>query len=825
MLDPDISTRSALGHLCVPAADDPLSLDRRRFLQMVAMGLGAGLVAGPGTSLLDNGIFGHDPSAWATGPVADGDGILVVIGMYGGNDGLNTVVPINDGHYYDQHGELAIPPGETLALDADSGLHPELTELKYLWDVGQLAIVEGVGHRRQDFSHFASMAKWMSGRPVGITSSGWLGRWMDGTLAGRKDLFAGAEIGASVPLHMVGERSIATAVSTTKPEFGVPRASRSAADLALFRSVRQLARDTPPDSWAGRIGAAQEDMLDVATVVNPVIPAHGLSDVEIVAKVQIAARLINANLGLRVLTAGFGDFDSHAGQPGQHGVRLQELNTAIREFFRILDPRWAARVTVVTFSEFGRTSFANEGRGTDHGSSAPQFVIGPAVRGGRYGQRPSLAGLQRWDRLATPVDLRDYYASLIDGWLGGGAGDVLGGGVEDLGLFVRGPNAEVTFPATSVRGQFVGMTSERLYDSRTGIGGRTTRIGPGETVSIKIAGVGSVPADGVAAVTVNLTSIRPGTDTFLTAFPSGRSRPGSSTLNPRAGAVVPNTTIVGVGADGAFSVYNDRSDVHLTADVMGYFRTTAASASNESGRMLALSPSRILDTREGIGAARGAAAGGVAIKLLVSGRGGVPDSGVDAVVLNLLSIRPTEDGWVTAWPTDSAEPATANLSYRVGRVIPNLTVCKIGPDGTIQVRPSHGSVHLVADVVGCFTASGTRLAPVTPARLLDTRLGIGAPLERVGAGREVVLRVTGNGIPPAATAVALNLTAVRPTQQTYVTVYPDGEDRPNASSLNPDQGAVSANLVVAKVGADGRIRIFNSDGDVDLLADLTAYFV
>ena len=107
MLDPDISTRGALAHLHIDdVRDAPLALDRRRFLQMVGMGLGAGLVAGPGTRLLDAAL-GHDASAWAAGPVADNQGILVVFGMYGGNDGLNPVVPGTDGNYYDQHGALA----------------------------------------------------------------------------------------------------------------------------------------------------------------------------------------------------------------------------------------------------------------------------------------------------------------------------------------------------------------------------------------------------------------------------------------------------------------------------------------------------------------------------------------------------------------------------------------------------------------------------------------------------------------------------------------------------------------------------------------------
>jgi uncharacterized protein (DUF1501 family) len=828
MLDPDISTADAVRHLSRAVAnDDPFSIDRRRFLQAIGMGLGAGLVAGPGSSLLDSVLPGHDPSAWALGPIGPTDGILVVIGMYGGNDGLNTVVPINDSRYYDQHGSLAVPGAQTLPLDANSGLHPDLGELKRFWDADQLAIVEGVGHMQEEFSHFNSMAKWMSGRPTGLNSSGWLGRWLDGYLGSNKDLYAAAEIGHSVPLHMIGERSIATAVPTGRPGFGVPRDWRPEGDLALFGAIRELARAGAPDSWLGRVGQSQVDQLELAATLSPVIPEdEELPDTEVVAKLEVAARLINANLGFRVLSAGFGDFDSHAGQPDQHPVRMQELNSAVQRFFATLDPAWVGRVTVMTFSEFGRTPFSNDGRGTDHGSSAPHFVFGAGVKGGFYGQRPSLGGLRRWDRMPTHVDMRDYYGSVIDGWLGGGASDVLPGNRTNLGLFTTGPDSNPVSPPTSQRGEFVAMAPERLYDSRSGIGGRTTAIGPGETVRIKIAGAGTVPVAGITAVAVNLTSIRSGAKTYLTAFPTGQSRPDSSTLNPRAGSVVPNMTIVGVGNDGTISVYNNTSKVHLTVDVMGYFRPSGGSSSvSVLGKMLPLTPSRILDTRNGIGAPKARVRGGNTFSLHVLGEGGVPTSGVDAVVVNLLSVRPTQNGYVTAWPTGADRPNTASLSYRTGRTIPNLAICKVGPDGKINVEASTGQVDLIADVVGCFSDVGAQLSPVAPRRLLDTRTGVGAAKARVRAGGEVTLKVTGvAGVPAGAQAVALNVSAVRPTQQTFLTVYPTGEQRPEASSLNPDPGAVSANLVIAKVGADGNITIFNNRGNVDLLADVTAYF-
>ena len=123
MLDPDISTADALRHLSVTETD-PFAIDRRRFLQLIGMGVGAGVIAGNGGSLLNLDLPGLDPSVWAAGPIGTNDGILIVLGMFGGNDGLNTVVPFNDGNYRTQHGSLAIPGSSTLPLDANTGLQP-----------------------------------------------------------------------------------------------------------------------------------------------------------------------------------------------------------------------------------------------------------------------------------------------------------------------------------------------------------------------------------------------------------------------------------------------------------------------------------------------------------------------------------------------------------------------------------------------------------------------------------------------------------------------------------------------------------------------------
>ncbi|MEM1333099.1 MAG: DUF1501 domain-containing protein [Actinomycetota bacterium] len=824
MLDPDISTADALRHLSRPdpalaaavdgASDARFGLDRRRFLQLVGMGLGAGLVAGPGTSLLDAAL-GHDPSAWAAGPIGPDDGILVVIGMYGGNDGLNTVVPITDGRYYDQHGSLAIRPEDTLPLDSATGLHPELTEFKRFWDAGQMAIVEGVGHTIEDFSHFSSMARWMAGRPTGLPDSGWLGRWLDGYLSSGPDLFAAAEIGHSLPLHMIGERSVATTVPVGQHDFGIPREWRAAADASFFSAIRSLG---PNDgSWIGRVGAAQSDQLTVAQTLAPNLPSGELEGARIVQQMEVAARLVNANLGFRVLTAGFGDFDSHAGQPIQHDERMVELNGAIRRFFELLHPEWASRVTIMTFSEFGRTSFANDGAGTDHGSSGPQFVLGANVSGGFFGQRPTLAGLERWERMATHVDIRDYYGSIIDGWLGGGASDALPGFGDDLGLFAGAPGVGgLSIPGTR-SDAYASIVPFRAADTRSGLGVPRRPLGPGGTMRVPIAGRGGVPA-GVSAVMINLTGVRPSETTFLAAYRTGSGVPETSNMNILPGQIQPNMSITPVGADGSITVRNERGSVEALVDVVGYFHD------GDGVRLTPVTPARILDSRSGVAASAQLRTTGP-LRLPVLGRGGVPASGVDSVLVNLTPVAPPGPGYLTAWASGTSRPETSSLNWLGGDVLPNLVVCQVGADGAIALQPSTSDAHVVADVMGYFSSSGSSLSPVTATRVLDTRDGTGATRRRLGPGESLDVRVTGVGaIPTGVGAAAINVIAIRPTQGTYLSVWPDGERRPEASVVNAVGGQVISNMTIAKLGANGHLRVFNARGEVDVVVDVTAIF-
>lgn len=819
MLDPDISTSGALHRLNTPEAafatsdvDDAHRLDRRRFLQLVGMGMGAGMLARPGSSLLDTAL-GNGNTTWAAGPIAGTDGILIVLGMFGGNDGLNTVVPIADGRYYDQHGSLAVPPAAALSINATTGLHPELTVFKEFWDRNQLAIVEGLGYPDADLSHFNSMAKWMSGKPSGIPSSGWVGRWLDGYLNGSKNLFAAAEVGHSLPLHVIGQSSRATVIPASRPSFG---AGSEARDKRQYQTVRNMA--TSGTFWERQIGGAFVDQLDVAKRIAPSIPEL-LPDVDLVARLEVSARLINANLGFRVLTAGWGDFDSHAGQPQQHPLRMQELNAAIRRFYQVLDPAWASRVTFMTFSEFGRTSYSNDGAGTDHGTSAPHFVFGANVKGGMYGQRPTLGGLQRWERMAHHVDLRDYYGSVIDGWLGGGASDVLGRNIENLGLFTQAPGGGAPAVPMKMTG-YTPLNPHRAVDTREGIGAAKRKIGPGETIVVATAGTPGLPAGGISSVVVNITSTEAEGDTYFTTWPRNGANPGEvSSLNPSTRRTCSNYVITAVNDVGEFMLYNNGNPVHAVVDIAGYCSIAGP------GLLTPLNPFRLLDTREGNGAPKQQLRGGQFIDLQVAGRGQVPASGADSVVINVTTTNASAEGWIGVHSPDVDRPMTSNGNYSPGYTIANMMTCKVGRNGTIRIFVNAGALDMVVDVVGYYGSAGSRLQATAPKRILDTRHGNGAPQRPVGASQTIDLTVRGRGgVPNKATAVAMNLTVTGATADGYVTAFPSDATRTETSSINMARNETLANLVISKIGPDGKIKLFNRHGDVHLVADVTGWY-
>ena len=373
------------------------------------------------------------------------------------------------------------------------------------------------------------------------------------------------------------------------------------------------------------------------------------------------------------------------------------------------------------------------------------------------------------------------------------------------------------------------VTPARILDTRVGTGAPTAKVGAAGVIELQVTGRGGVPATGVSAVVMNVTVIEPTAPSFLTVWPTGEARPLAANLNfPfRAGEIVENLVKVKVGANGRVSIYNHAGTVHIGADVAGWYGDPVET--DVGSRYQALSPARILDTRIGTGAPNSNPVGAAAtFNLQVTGAGGVPATGVTAVVLNVTAITPTASSFLTAFPTGEARPLAANLNYIAGELVTNRVIVKVGSGGMVSLYNHAGTVHLGADVTGYYTDTslGGRFNALSPARVLDTRVGTGAPTATVGPAGTLNVQVTGVGGVPASgvSAVVLNVTVIAPTATSFLTVYPAGETRPVAADLNFVAGQTISILVIAKVGTDGRITMYNHGGNVHLGADVFGYF-
>ena len=411
------------------------------------------------------------------------------------------------------------------------------------------------------------------------------------------------------------------------------------------------------------------------------------------------------------------------------------------------------------------------------------------------------------DRASPTIDAGDNAAaSLPIGDLYGndrvtdGNGD--GSAVVDMGAVELG-----SFPGYG----YTPLTPARILDTRSGNGATAGRLGPEGFVALQVTGRGGVPGGGVSAVVLNVTVTEPTAVSFLTAWPAGTDRPLASNLNYAAGQTVANLVTVKVGTDGKVNLLNYAGSTHVIADVAGWY-------GSEGDRFSGVSPARILDTRNGAGPL----APGTARTLQVTGQGGVPASGVSAVVLNLTVTNTGSGGWLAAWPAGEALPLVSNLNYVAGQTVPNLAIVKVGAGGAVNLYSSGGPVDVIADVAGYYADSGAGFASLPPARILDTRTGAG-PL---APGTARTLQVTGQGGVPATgvSAVVLNVTVTGPASGGWLAAWPAGEALPLVSNLNYVPGQTVPNLVMVKVGAGGAVNLYSSGGPVDVVADVAGWF-
>jgi hypothetical protein len=226
----------------------------------------------------------------------------------------------------------------------------------------------------------------------------------------------------------------------------------------------------------------------------------------------------------------------------------------------------------------------------------------------------------------------------------------------------------------------------------------------------------------------------------------------------------------------------------------------------------------------------GPLAGGTELVMKVTGRGGVPASGVGAVALNVTITEPNDSSFLTVWPTGSARPTASNLNFTPGDTVANSVLTKVGTDGQVSIYNNTGSTHVVIDVLGWLPA-GQTYTGLTPARLADTRdfLTIDGQSRNtgpIGQAQSMNVQVLGRGGVPATgvSAVALNVTATKPSAPSFLTVWPAGSDRPTASNLNFVPGETVPNMVIAKVGTNGLVSIYNNTGKVDVVVDVLGWF-
>lgn len=363
---------------------------------------------------------------------------------------------------------------------------------------------------------------------------------------------------------------------------------------------------------------------------------------------------------------------------------------------------------------------------------------------------------------------------------------------------------------------FVAIPPQRVLDTRNAVG--VDQAAPIAADDVLALDLFDVTTDSTTAVVLNVTVTQPRTGGYLTVWPCDEDMPVASNLNFTAGQTVPNLVNVRLSTD-ALVCFSGTADLDLIADLAGTFELGGGFASQS------VTPFRLLDTRNGIGATAGTVGANQPLILQVAGRGGAPGGGgTDAATINLTVTQPRSGGYLTAWPCDAPQPTASNLNFTADQTVPNLVTVKVSAAGTVCLL-STAPTHLIADLQAWYGPSATNgYVDLTPARLLDTRTGIGAPPGKQPANTPLHLTVAGHeGVPDTgADSVTMNVTITQPDGPGYLTVWPCDQPMPTASNLNFDPGQTVPNLVTVKVASDGTVCL-SSTAVTHVLADVAGY--
>jgi uncharacterized protein (DUF1501 family) len=388
------------------------TVTRRQFLKY------SGVVAAAATPLL---TVDQIAEAAITRPLPLGTPILVVVTLYGGNDGLNTVIPYKDSIYYASRPGITYKPETLLPLSDDLALNASMTGIKSLWDANKVAIVRGVGYPKPDRSHFSSMAIWQTGSPGSHLNTGWLGRWLDTQAT---DPMTAISLGSILPPLLVGAKQSGSALPLGG--LSIPRGIIGSA------CQRLSVPSTSDNPLMAAAATSMRNLFNVSENIQPILakPAPASEDLpttsggnaggdtDLSRQLNVVAKLIAAGAPTRAWSVSLGGFDTHANEANAQALLLGTVSKSITTFLSQMKASGRSKdITVLVYSEFGRRVKANGSEGTDHGTSGPVFLIGDRVNGGFYGDQPSLSKLVDGD-LAITTDFRDVYSSVVEKVLG-----------------------------------------------------------------------------------------------------------------------------------------------------------------------------------------------------------------------------------------------------------------------------------------------------------------------------------------------------------------------------------------------------------------------
>ena len=352
------------------------------------------------------------------------DRSLIVIELAGGNDALNTVIPYNNGLYYDFRPAIGIPQEEVLGLDPDLGLNPNMAPFKTLWDQGNLAIINGIGYANPNRSHFRTRDVWYTAEPERIGAEGWLGAVLRDLDPTGENVLTGVNFGRGLPRALVCKGVPVASVGNLETYGLMPDLQDEMMRRIALDAFSRLYGPMPgKDAVARALGQAGTDALKGADILRTA-PQLYSSDVEyadnpIAQSLKNVAQVMCAGLGTRVYYAQHAGFDTHSAELLAHSKLWQDVSTAIGDFTTDLTEHGLEKDAVILiFSEFGRR-IKDNGAGCDHGSGGVAFVIGEAVNGGFYGEFPSLREEDQLDGdLHFNNDFRSTYSTILDKWLG-----------------------------------------------------------------------------------------------------------------------------------------------------------------------------------------------------------------------------------------------------------------------------------------------------------------------------------------------------------------------------------------------------------------------